>query len=32
MNKLTTPDVATPMGRWRILAALCLNPPGGGGG
>ena len=30
MNKLTTPDVAAPMGRWRALAARCLNPPGGG--
>ena len=29
MNKMTTPDVATPMGRWRVLAARCLNPPGG---
>ena len=28
MNKMTTPDVATPMGRWRVLAARCLNPPG----
>ena len=25
MNKLTTPDVATPMGRWRALAARCLG-------
>ena len=25
MNKLTTPDVAGPMGRWRALAARCLN-------
>ena len=25
MNKLTTPDVATPMGRWRALAARCLD-------
>ena len=29
MNKLTTPDIAGPMGRWRTLAARCLNPPGG---
>ncbi len=25
MNKMTTPDVAGPMGRWRALAARCLN-------
>ena len=31
MNKLTTPDVSAPMGCWRVLAARCLNPPGGGG-
>ena len=29
MNKTTTPDMAGPMGRWRALAARCLNPPGG---
>ena len=29
MNKITTPDIAGPMGRWRTLAARCLNPPGG---
>ena len=29
MNKATTPDIAGPMGRWRALAARCLNPPGG---
>ena len=28
MNKMTTPDVAAPMGRWRVLAARCLNPRG----
>ncbi len=28
MNKMTTPDVATPMGRWRVLTARCLNPRG----
>ena len=28
MNKMTTPAVATPMGRWRVLAARCLNPRG----
>ena len=28
MHKMTTPDVATPVGRWRVLAARCLNPPG----
>ena len=28
MNKgMTTPDVAAPMGRWRTLAARCLNQP-----
>ena len=30
MNKMTTPAVAAPMGRWRVLAARCLNSPGGG--
>ena len=28
MNKMTAPDVATPMGRWRVLSARCLNPRG----
>ena len=28
MNKMTTPAVAAPMGRWRALAARCLNPRG----
>ena len=32
MNKKTPPAVAAPMGRWRTLAARCLNPLGGGGG
>ena len=27
-NKKTTPAVAAPMGRWRALAARCLNPRG----
>ncbi len=30
MNKMTPPAVAAPMGRWRTLAARCLNPLGGG--
>ena len=30
MNKKTTPKAAVPMGRWRSLAARCLNPAGGG--
>ena len=25
-KKMTTPDAAAPMGRWRVLAARCLNP------
>ena len=25
MNTLTAPDAVTPMGRWRALAARCLN-------
>ena len=25
MNKMTTPDAAAPMGRWRALAARCLD-------
>ena len=25
MNKLTTPEVAAPMGRWRALTARCLD-------
>ena len=25
MNKMTTPGVAAPMGRWRALAARCLD-------
>ena len=29
MNKKTPPAVAAPMGRWRALAARCLNPPRG---
>ena len=29
---MTTPEGTAPMGRWRALAARCLNPPGGGGG
>ena len=29
MNKMTTLEVAAPMGRWRALAARCLNPGGG---
>ena len=28
MNKMTTPAVTAPMGRWRALAARCLNPLG----
>ena len=27
-KKMTTPEVATPMGRWRTLAARCLNREG----
>ena len=27
MNKMTTPEVAGPMGRWYALAARCLSPP-----
>ena len=30
MNKKTPPAVAAPMGRWRALAARCLNPRRGG--
>ena len=29
-KKMTTPDTAAPTGRWRALAARCLNQPGGG--
>ena len=28
MNKPATPEVAAPTGRWRVLAARCLNPGG----
>ena len=28
MNKMTTPEVAAPMGRWCTLAARCLNRVG----
>ena len=27
-NKMTTPEVAAPRGRWRALAARCLTPAG----
>ncbi len=27
-KKMATPDAAAPMGRWRALAARCLNPLG----
>ena len=30
MNKMTTPEVAALMGRWRALATRCLNELGGG--
>ena len=31
-KKMTTPEVAALMGRWRALAARCLKSGGVGGG